>query len=81
MSHNLTVPLLLLYTKILHSMGWNSAAVMTSVSSSMFVGLMSTISIKELKNDICNRSLSVQVVEGALAVSHRKYITHSQLDS
>ena len=44
MSHNLTVPLLLLYTKRLHSDGWNSAAVITSVNSSMLAGLMSTIS-------------------------------------
>ena len=32
------------YMKTLHCVGWNSAAVMTSVSSSMFVGLMSTMS-------------------------------------
>jgi len=44
MSHSLIVPLLLLYTNKLHSTGWNSAAVITSVSSSIFVGLMSTIS-------------------------------------
>jgi hypothetical protein len=44
MSHSLIVPLLLLYTNRLHSTGWNSAAVITSVSSSIFVGLMSTIS-------------------------------------
>lgn len=44
MSHMRMVPLLLLYTKVLHWLGWNSAAVMTSVSSSMLAGLMSTIS-------------------------------------
>ena len=44
MSHNLSIPLLLLYTKRLHSFGWNSAAVITSVSSSIFAGLISTIS-------------------------------------
>lgn len=44
MSHSRTVPLLLLYTNTLHWCGWNSAAVITSVSSSMFTGLMSTMS-------------------------------------
>lgn len=44
MSHSRTVPLLLLYTNTLHWCGWNSAAVITSVSSSMFAGLMSTMS-------------------------------------
>lgn len=44
-SHNRIVPLLLLYTNKLHSSGWNSAAVITSVSSSMLVGLISTMSI------------------------------------
>ncbi len=33
----------LLYMKRLQCTGWNSAAVMTSVSSSMFAGLMSTM--------------------------------------
>ena len=43
------VPLLLLYTNKLHSWGWNSAAVITSVNSSILAGFMSTISypIKE----------------------------------
>ena len=44
MSHSRIVPLLLLYTKVLQWWGWNSAAVITSVSSSMLAGLMSTIS-------------------------------------
>ena len=48
MSHSLIIPLLLLYTNTLHSDGWNSAAVMTSVSSSMLAGLMSTMSGGEL---------------------------------
>ena len=43
MSHSLMVPLLELYTNRLHSFGWNSEAVMTSVSSSMLAGLMSTM--------------------------------------
>ncbi len=43
-SHKRIMPLLLLYTNKLHSFGWNSAAVITSVSSSMFAGFMSTIS-------------------------------------
>ena len=45
MSAILMVPLLLLYIKTLHWTGWNSAAVMTSVNSSMLTGLMSTMSI------------------------------------
>lgn len=44
MSANLMVPLLLLYINRLHCCGWNSAAVITSVSSSMLAGLISTIS-------------------------------------
>ena len=43
MSHSLMVPLLELYTNRLHSLGWNSEAVITSVSSSMLAGLMSTM--------------------------------------
>lgn len=46
MSASLMVPLELEYINKLQCMGWNSAAVMTSVSSSMFTGLMSTISAK-----------------------------------
>jgi hypothetical protein len=41
------LPLLLLYTKILQDIGWKSAAVTTSVSSSMFAGLISTM-LKDL---------------------------------
>merc|ERR1719228_1857385 len=37
------VPLLELYTNRLHSLGWNSEAVITSVSSSMLAGLMATM--------------------------------------
>ena len=44
MSHNRMVPLLLLYTNVLQLLGWNSAAVITSVSSSILAGLISTIS-------------------------------------
>lgn len=44
MSHNRIVPLLLLYTNVLQLLGWNSAAVITSVSSSILAGLISTIS-------------------------------------
>ena len=43
-SASLIVPLEDEYMNRLHDSGWNSAAVMTSVSSSMFVGLMSTMS-------------------------------------
>ena len=38
------------YMNTLHCVGWNSAAVMTSVSSSMFAGLMSTMSIPGVKS-------------------------------
>ena len=44
MSASLMLLLELEYMKTLHCVGWNSAAVMTSVISSMFAGLMSTIS-------------------------------------
>ena len=44
MSHSRTTPLLVLYRKSLQFRGWNSAAVMTSVRSSMLGGLMSTMS-------------------------------------
>ena len=43
-SANLMVPLELEYMNRLQWMGWNSAAVMTSVNSSMLTGLMSTMS-------------------------------------
>jgi hypothetical protein len=46
MSANLIVPFELEYMKLLQFIGWNSAAVMTSVNSSMLTGLMSTISIR-----------------------------------
>jgi hypothetical protein len=42
-SASLIVPLELAYMNQLQLMGWNSAAVITSVSSSMFAGLMSTM--------------------------------------
>lgn len=48
-SLNLIVPLLELYIKTLHCWGWNSAAVMTSVNSSIFAGLISTMSIANIK--------------------------------
>lgn len=44
MSQSRREPLLLLYTNRLQCSGWNSAAVITSVSSSMLAGLMSTMS-------------------------------------
>jgi hypothetical protein len=44
MSASLIVPFELEYMNKLQCIGWNSAAVMTSVSSSMFTGLMSTMS-------------------------------------
>lgn len=44
MSASLMLLFELLYMKRLQCTGWNSAAVMTSVSSSMFAGLMSTMS-------------------------------------
>lgn len=43
MSANLMVPFDELYMNRLQWLGWNSALVMTSVNSSMFVGLMSTM--------------------------------------
>lgn len=43
MSASLMVPFELAYMNQLQLVGWNSAAVITSVSSSMFAGLMSTI--------------------------------------
>eukprot|EP01085_Mycamoeba_gemmipara_P000147 Mycagemm_TRINITY_DN9885_c0_g2::TRINITY_DN9885_c0_g2_i1::g.147::m.147 type:complete len:100 gc:universal TRINITY_DN9885_c0_g2_i1:754-455(-) len=43
MSPSLMVPLELLYMSMLHWLGWKSAQVMTSVSSSMLGGLMSTM--------------------------------------
>lgn len=55
-SQSLIVPLLLLYTNRLHSCGWNSAAVITSVSSSMLAGFMSTIS-HPIKKSPCTRSI------------------------
>ena len=44
MSASLIVPLELEYMNKLQCRGWNSAAVITSVSSSMFTGLISTMS-------------------------------------
>lgn len=43
MSANLIVPLELAYMNQLQLIGWNSAAVMTSVNSSMLAGLISTM--------------------------------------
>ena len=44
MSASLMLLLELLYTNRLQCVGWNSVAVITSVSSSMLTGLMSTMS-------------------------------------
>lgn len=44
-SASLMVPFELEYMNRLQCIGWNSAAVMTSVSSSMLTGLMSTMSV------------------------------------
>ena len=44
MSASLMLLFELLYMNKLHCVGWNSAAVMTSVSSSIFAGLISTMS-------------------------------------
>lgn len=44
MSASLMFDFELEYMNTLHCWGWNSAEVMTSVSSSMFTGLMSTMS-------------------------------------
>lgn len=49
-SLNLIVPLLELYMNTLHCSGWNSAAVITSVNSSILAGLISTMS-KKNNND------------------------------
>ena len=46
MSASLMLLLELEYMKTLHWVGWNSAAVMTSVNSSMLAGLMSTMSAR-----------------------------------
>lgn len=45
MSASLMLLFELEYMKRLHCVGWNSAAVMTSVSSSILTGLMSTMSM------------------------------------
>lgn len=60
-SQSLIVPLLLLYTNRLHSCGWNSAAVITSVSSSMLAGFMSTIS-HPIKKSPCTRSIKKKLL-------------------
>lgn len=52
MSANLIVPFELEYMKWLQWTGWNSAAVMTSVNSSMFTGLMSTMSTDQSDPDV-----------------------------
>lgn len=66
MSHSRMVPLLLLYTNTLHCSGWNSAAVITSVSSSMFTGLMSTMSVgAQLRQSARRASVHVQGNVGA----------------
>lgn len=49
MSASLMFDFELEYMKRLHCCGWNSAAVITSVSSSMFTGLMSTMSTNNTK--------------------------------
>lgn len=36
------------YMKTLHCCGWNSAEVITSVSSSIFTGLISTMSVEDI---------------------------------
>ncbi len=51
MSASLILLFELEYMKTLHCVGWNSAAVMTSVSSSMLAGLISTMSISDVRND------------------------------
>ena len=53
MSASLMLLLELEYMKRLQCVGWNSVAVMTSVNSSMFTGLMSTISIELEALEIC----------------------------
>merc|ERR1719480_106679 len=65
------VPLLELYTKRLHSLGWNSEAVMTSVSSSMLAGLMST-----MLNDWSVISMCHKLI---LRSSADKYVSWSEL--
>lgn len=57
MSQRRMVPLLLLYTNTLHWFGWHSAAVITSVSSSMLAGLMSTMSENTLLRKLTEMSL------------------------
>ena len=60
MSASLMVPLELEYINRLQCIGWNSAAVMTSVSSSMFTGLMSTISAKSHMSSFLHCAASPQ---------------------
>jgi hypothetical protein len=50
MSASLILLFELEYMKTLHCVGWNSAAVMTSVSSSMLAGLISTMSVSNVRN-------------------------------
>jgi hypothetical protein len=52
MSHRHIDPREVLYAMRLHFEGWNFAVVMTSVNSSMFCGLMSTISVQESSKHI-----------------------------
>lgn len=68
MSQRRSVPLLLLYTNRWQWWGWNSAAVITSVRSSMFAGLMSTI---------CEKKLRVEPWEGRLCFSSDFTTIHS----
>lgn len=77
MSHSRIVPLLLLYTKVLQWWGWNSAAVITSVSSSMLAGLMSTISGTEESRKDQEIGAELRVL-AALAVSAMQaFTTHT----
>ena len=66
MSASFMLLLELEYTKRLQWWGWNSAAVMTSVSSSMFAGLISTMSVAAVSTG-CIYEANTQRTEAPVA--------------
>lgn len=71
MSLNLIVPLLELYMNRLQCCGWNSAAVMTSVSSSIFVGLISTMSTQRISSKKLQTNHSILKLWFEISIFHR----------
>ena len=83
MSASLMVPFELEYMKTLQWIGWNSAAVMTSVNSSMLTGLISTMSgvssgrvmenrhTKALVTDVQVPQVDPQIVSGDVCLAVR----------